>query len=71
MSLLTTQLAYHLKNVKQQQQNLPQHTTHNEIIYLHWCSRHQGDILPTNQVQLSAPATGLGGHSDVAMYTDR
>ena len=71
MSLITTQLAYHLKNEKQQQQNLSQHTNHNEIIHLHCCSRHQGDILPTNQVQLSAPATGLGGNSDVAMYTDR
>ena len=72
MSLLTTQLAYHSKNVKQQQQNLPQrYTTHIVIIHLHWCFRHQGDILSVNQVLLSAPAIGLGGHLDVAMYTDR
>ena len=71
MSLLTTQLAHHSKNVKQQQQNLPQYTTHNVIIHLHWCFRHQGDILSINQVQLIAPAIGLGGHLDEAMYTDR
>ena len=71
MSLLTTQLAHYSKNEKQQQQNLTQHINHNEIIHLHWCFRYQRDILSTNQVQLNAPATGLGGHSDVAMYTDR
>ena len=69
--LPTVQLSYHSKNVKQQQQNLPQQTNHISIIHLHWCFRHQGNILSTNLTLLSAPATRLGGHSDVAMYTDR
>ena len=71
MSLLTTQLAYHSNNVKQQPQNLPQQSTHIVIIHLHWCFRHQRDILSLNLNLLSAPAIGLGEHLDVAMYTDR
>ena len=62
MSLLTTKLAHHSRSVKQQQQNLPQYTTHIEIIHLHWCFRHQGDILSVNQVQQDTPAIGLGRH---------
>ena len=70
MFSLTTKLAYHLKNEKQQQQNLPKYIKHNEIIHLHWCFRCQGDIISTNQVLLNAPAIGLGGHKDEAEYTD-
>ena len=71
MSLLTTKLAYYSKNVKQQQQNLPQYTNHNVIIHLHWCFKQQGDILSVNLILLSAPAIGLSGNLDVATYTDR
>ena len=70
MSLLTTQLAHHSKNVKQQHQNLPQYTNYNVIIHLKWYSRHQGDILFINPTLIIAPAIGLGGHLDEAMYTD-
>ena len=38
---------------------------------MHWYFRHQVNILSVNQVQLSAPAIGLGGHLDEAVYTDR
>ena len=71
ISLLTTQLAYHSKNVKQQQQNLPQQSTHIVIIYLHWCFGHQGDILSVNLTLLNDPSIGLGGHLDMALNTDR
>ena len=71
MSLLTTQLAYHSKNVKQQQQNLPQYTNHNVMIHLHWCFRYQGNILSINSTLLIDPAIGLSGNLDEAMYTDR
>ena len=71
MSLLTTKLAHHSKNVRQQQQNLPQQFTHNVIIHLHWCSRHQGNILSINPILQDAPAIGLGGHLDEATYIDR
>ena len=60
MSLLTTQHTHHSRNVKKQQQTLPQYANHNEIIYLHWCFRHHGDTLSVNQIQLGAPAIGLG-----------
>ena len=62
MSPLTTKLAHHSENVRQQQQNLPQQFIHNVIVHLHWCFRHQVNILSINQVLLSAPAIGLGGH---------
>ena len=71
MSFLTTQLAHHSKNMKQQHQNLPQYTNHNMIIHLHWCFRHQGYILSISLTLLSAPAIGLGRHLDEAVYTDR
>ena len=58
MPSLTTQLAYHSKNVRQKQ-NLPQYTNHNVIIHLHWCFRHQGNILSINPTLLDAPAIGL------------
>ena len=70
-SLPTTQLAVHSKNVKQQQQNLAQQSTHIVIIHLHWCFKHQGNILSVNLTLLSAPAVSLSGHLDVATYTDR
>ena len=71
MFSLTTQLAYHSENVKQQQQNLPQQFTHNVIIHLHWYSRYQGDILSINPSLQDAPSIGLGGHLDEVMYIDR
>ena len=71
MSLLTTQLVYHSKNVKQQQQNLPQQSTHIVIIHLHWCCRHQGDILSVNLTLLSALAIALSENLDVATHKDR
>ena len=70
MSLLTTQLVHHSKNVKQQQ-NLPQYIAHNVIIHLHWCFRYQGNILSINLTLIIAPAIRLSGHLDEAMYTDR
>ena len=69
--LPTAQLSNHSKNFKQQQQNLPQHTNHIVIIHLHWCLRHQGDILSIHLALLSALAIGFGGHLSVATYTDR
>ena len=71
MFSLTTKLSRHSENEKQQQHNLPQYITHNEIIHLHWCSRDQSDILSTNLVLQDAPAIGLGGHLDEATYTDK
>ena len=71
MFSLTTQLAHHSENVRQQQQNLPQQFTHNVIIHLHWCSRCQGNILSTNPTLLDILAIGLGGHLDEAMCIDR
>ena len=71
MSLLTTELAHHLRNVRQQQQNLPQQFTYNVIIHLHWCFRHQGNILSIKPTLQDATAIRLGGHLDEAMYRDR
>ena len=71
ISLLTTKLAHHSKNVRQQQQNLPRQFIHNVIIHLHQCSRNQGDILTINPFLQDAPAIRLGGHLDKAMYIDR
>ena len=61
MFLLTTQLAHHSKNVRQQKQDVPQQFTHNVIIHLHWCFGHQGDMLSKNPTLLDAPAIWLGG----------
>ena len=71
MSVLTTELAHHSENMRQQQQNLPQQFTYNVRIYLHWCFRHQGNMLSINPTLQNFPAIGLGGHLDEAMYIDR
>ena len=71
MFLLTNKLAHHSTNEKQHEKNLPQYINHNEIIYLHWCFIYQDNILSINQVLLSTPAIGLGGHSNEATYTDK
>ena len=61
MSSLTTKLAHHLKNVRQQQKTLPQYITHNVIIHLHWCSRCQGNILSISPTLLIALPLDLAG----------
>ena len=71
MFLPTTQLIDYSKNIKQQHCYFPQYITHIMIIHLHWCFRHQGDILSVNPTLLSALDIGIGGHLDEAMYTDR
>ena len=64
MSLLTIKLAHLSENMRQQQQNLPQQFTHNMIIHMHWCYRHQGEILPINTIQQDALAIRLSRHLD-------
>ena len=49
---------------------IPQYTTYNEIVHLHWCSICLGN-LSTNLVLLIALAIGLGRHLDEATYTDK
>ena len=70
-SMPTVELSHPLKNFEQLQYSLPLCIAHILIIYLHWCFRHQGDILSTNPTLQVAPVIGLDEYLGVATCTYR